>query len=166
MKRTRRTFRTRNFGLAWLLFSIAFALHSWDEAAHDFTGYYNATVLTLYGHFSWFPRVDVGFRAWLTSIVFANLLLFALNPLAFQGKPWLRPLAYALTGLGLASGIGHVIITIRGRTVPSVIFEGVSPGFYTSPLLLLSATYLFWTLRKRLAPEDSVKVRELSGGTK
>jgi hypothetical protein len=44
----------RGFGLAWLLLCVVFALHIWDEAAHDFVGYFNATVLTLYGHFSWF----------------------------------------------------------------------------------------------------------------
>lgn len=158
MKRIRRILSARNFGLAWFLFSIAFALHIWEAAVHDFTDYYNATVLTLYGHFSWFPRIAVGFRAWLTTLVLANLLLFALTPLAFRGVPWLRPLGYALTGLALASGIGHVLVTIRGRTVPSVIFEGISPGFYTSLLLLLSATYLFWSLRKGLAPEGSSKV--------
>jgi hypothetical protein len=40
------------FGTPWLLLCQAFALHVWDEAAHDFRSYYNATVLALYGHFS------------------------------------------------------------------------------------------------------------------
>lgn len=154
MRRTPRTLGTRNFGLAWLFFSIAFALHTWDEAIHDFIGYYDATALTLYAHFSWFPRIDVGFHTWLATLVLVNLVLLALTPLAFRNVPWLRPLAYAVAGFGLASGIGHVLVTIRGRTVPSVEFEGVSPGFYTSPLLLLSATYLFLSLRKGFISEE------------
>jgi Protein of unknown function with HXXEE motif len=147
-----RNMNPRNFGLAWFIFSVAFALHIWEEAAHDFIGYYNAKVLTLYSRVSWFPRIDVGFRAWLTAFVLANLLLFALTPLALRGVRWLRPLGYALTGFGLANGIGHVFYTIRGQAVSSARFDGVSPGFYTSLLLLLSATYLFWSLRKGLAP--------------
>jgi hypothetical protein len=158
MKRTQRTFSARDFGLAWFLFSIAFALHIWEEVAHDFIGYYNATVLTLYSHFSWFPRIDVGFRPWLTTLILANLLLFTLTPLAFRGVPWLRPLGYALTGLGLATGAGHLLVTIRGRTVNSAIFERVSPGFYTALLMLLSAIYLFWSLRIGLTPEGNKEV--------
>jgi hypothetical protein len=150
MTRTRGTLSARNFGLAWFFFSVVFALHIWDEAVHDFTGYYNSTVLTIYGHFSWFPRIDLGYRTWLTTHVLANLFLFSLTPFAFRNARWLRPLAYAATCFGLAIGIGHVLVTIRGYTVPSVVFEGVSPGFYTSPLLLMSTAYLFWSLRKGL----------------
>ena len=154
MKRTQRTRSKKNFGQAWLFLSIVLALHTWDEAVHDFTGYYNSTVLTLYGHFSWFPRIDVGFRTWLATLVLVNLVLLALTPLAFRNVPWLRPLAYVVAGFSLASGIGHMLVTIRGQTVPSVKIEGLSPGFYTSPLLLFSATYLFWSLRKGLISED------------
>jgi hypothetical protein len=147
MKGTQRTLSAKNLGPAWFLFSIAFALHIWEEAVYDFIGYYNAAVLTLYGHFSWFPRIDVGFRPWLTTLVLINVLLFTLTPLAFRGVPWLRPVGYALTVLGLATGVGHLLLTIRGRVVPSVIFEGVSPGFYSALLILLSSIYLFWSLR-------------------
>jgi len=148
MRRTLRTLPTGNFGLAWLFFALALALHTWDEAVHDFISYYNSTVLALYSHFSWFPRIDAGFRTWLGTLVLANLVLFALAPLAFRDVTWLRPVAYAIAVFGLANGIGHALVTIRGQTVPSVRIVGVSPGFYTSPLVLLSATFLFFSLRK------------------
>jgi hypothetical protein len=148
MMRIRRTLSARYFGLTWVSFSISFALHIWEEAEHDFIGYYNATVLTLYSDHTWFPRIDVRFRAWLTTLLLVNLFLFSLTPLAFRGVPLLRPLGYALAGLGLANGTRHVLATIRGRTVSSAIFDGVSAGFYTSLLLLLSAIYPFWSLRK------------------
>jgi hypothetical protein len=139
--------RHRGFGLAWLLLCMVFALHVWDEAAHDFLGYYNATVLTLYGHFSWFPRMDMTFREWLGGLLVAIAVCFALIPLAFRNSRWLRPLAYLIAGIQFANGGGHILTTILGGTVPSVRFEGAGPGFYTAPLLLLSSVYLFWRLR-------------------
>lgn len=148
IRRTGRTFGTKHFGLAWLFFAMVFALHTWDQAAHDFVGYYNATVLALYGHFSWFPRIDIGLGTWLATLILINLGLLALTPLAFRDVAWLRPLAYGAAVLGLISGIGHVLVSIRGQTVPSVGLEGVSPGFYTSPLILVSATYLLSSLRR------------------
>jgi hypothetical protein len=139
--------RHRGFGLAWLLLSIVFALHVWDEAAHDFLGYYNATVLTLYGHFSWFPRMDMTFREWLIGLLVAIIVCLALTPFAFRNSHRLRPFAYLFAGIQFANGIGHILTTILGGTVPSVRFEGVGPGFYTAPVLLLSSAYLFWRLR-------------------
>jgi hypothetical protein len=139
--------RQRGFGLAWLLLSIAFALHVWDQAAHDFLGYYNATVLTLYGHFSWFPRMDMTFREWLTGLLVALLVCLCLAPFAFRNPGWLRPIAYLFAGIQFATGGGLILTTMLGGTVPSVRFEGVGPGFYSSPLLLLCSVYLFWRLR-------------------
>jgi len=139
--------RQRGFGLAWLLLCVAFALHIWDEAAHDFLSYYNATVLTLYGRFSWFPRTDMTFRQWLTGLLVAITIFLALTPFALRNARWLRPFAYLFAGIQFANGAGHILTTIWGGTVPSVRFEGAGPGFYTAPLLLLSSAGLFWRLR-------------------
>lgn len=137
----------RGFGFAWLLLCVVFALHIWDEAAHDFIGYYNATVLTLYGRFPWFPRMDMTFREWLTGLLIALLACLALAPFAFRNPGWLRPLAYLFAGIQFANGGGHVLTTLNGGIVPSVRFLGAGPGFYTAPLLLASSAYLFWRLR-------------------
>jgi hypothetical protein len=140
------------FGLAWLFLCSAFGLHVWDEAAHDFLSYYNATVLTLYGHFSWFPRMDMTFREWLTALIAAVAICMALTPFAFRNARWLRPLAYLFALIQFLNGVGHVMAQILGRTVPSVHFEGISPGFYTSPLLLAAPIYLFRRLRRTRNP--------------
>jgi hypothetical protein len=139
--------RHRGFGLAWLVLSIAFALHVWDEAAHDFLGYYDATVLTLYGRFSWFPRMDMTFREWLTGLLVAITIALALTPFALRNARWLRPFAHLFAGIQFVNGAGHILATMWGGTVPSVRFEGTGPGFYTAPLLLLSSAFLFWRLR-------------------
>jgi hypothetical protein len=142
---------TKGFGLPWLLLCVAFALHVWDEAAHDFLGYYNATVLTLYGHFSWFPRIDVTFRQWLIGLIVATLFCTALTPFAFRNARWLRPVAYLLAIIHFLNGLGHITAQILGGTVPSVRFDGASPGIYTAPLLLAASAYLFGRLRKTSA---------------
>ena len=137
-----------SFGNPWLLLCLAFAMHVWDEVAHDFLRYYNSTVLALYGHFSWFPRMDMQFRTWLTALLVANLVLLGLTPWAYRNARWLRPLAYVFAGIQLLNGTGHILAAIRGRTVPSVQFEGPAPGVYTAPLLAALAAYLFRALRK------------------
>jgi hypothetical protein len=135
-----------SFGTAWLLLCLVFAMHVWDEAAHDFLSYYNSTVLALYGHFSWFPRMDMQFRTWLAALLVANLVLLVLTPWAYRNARWL--LAYVFAGIQLLNGTGHILAAIRGRTVPSVQFEGPAPGVYTAPLLVALAAYLFRALRK------------------
>jgi len=137
-----------SFGTPWLLLCLAFAMHVWDEAAHDFLRYYNSTVLALYGHFSWCPRMDMQFRTWLTALLVANLVLLVLTPWAYGNARWLRPLAYVLAGIQVLNGTGHILAAIRGCTVPSVQFEGPAPGVYTAPLLIVLAAYLIWALRK------------------
>jgi hypothetical protein len=148
MENGRTTPGVGNFGTPWLLLCLGFALHVWDEAAHDFLSYYNATALALYGHFSWFPRLDMQFRTWLSALVAVNLALLALTPWAYRNAKWLRPVAYGFAGIELVYGAGQILAAIRGRTVPSVHFEGAAPGVYTAPLVVVLAAYLIWSLRK------------------
>jgi hypothetical protein len=140
----------KGFGFAWLLLCVAFALHIWDEAAHDFLSYYNATALTLYGHFSWVPRMDMTFPQWIIGALVFIVACVALTPFAFRNARWLRPWAYLLGLILFLIGIGHVVAQILGGTVPSVRFDGISPGFYTAPLLLAASGYVLWRLRKTM----------------
>lgn len=136
-----------NFGLAWWLLCLALVAHCADEALTDFLSYYNATVLTLYGHFWWFPRMDMDFREWATMLVVAIAALLLLTPFAYRNAPFLRPIAYVFAGIMLLNGMAHIAFTILGHTVPSVTFVGTAPGFYSSPLLLAGAIYLLLRLR-------------------
>src|SRR5271165_7345653 len=130
MSPTSSSARSSRLASAWMLQCAALAVHSWDAAVHDFLGYYNATVLTLYGHFSYIPRLDFERRSWLEFTIALDLLLFALTPLVYRNLRWVRFLGYAFALSGLLVAIGHILLTIRGGTVPSVKFEGTSPGFY------------------------------------
>ena len=137
-----------NFGQAWLVLSLAFAAQFGEQVLRGFLEYYNATVLTLYGHFSWFPRLDMQFRSWFLGLAVACVALLALTPLAYRNKRFLRPVAYLFVGTMFSMGIGDICATILGRTVPSVHFSGTAPGFYSSPLLLAASAYLFVQLRR------------------
>ena len=140
-----------------MLQCAALAVHIWDAAVHDFVGYYDATVLTLYGHFSYIPRLDFERRSWLEFPIALDLLLLALTPLVYRNLRWLRFLGYAFALLGLLVAIGHILLTIRGGTVPSVTFEGTSPGFYSSPFLLFSSLYLLRSLQLAIPPRQDHK---------
>ncbi|GAC1700533.1 MAG: hypothetical protein NVS9B4_02090 [Candidatus Acidiferrum sp.] len=142
------TERAGNFGLAWLLLCLAFVAHSVDEALTDFLSYYNATVLTLYGHFSWFPRLDMDVHRWATVLIVTNMVLLSLTPFAYRNARFLRPVAYFFAALLLVNGMGHIFFTVLGHTVPSVSFDGSAPGFYSSPLLLAGSIYLLVRLRR------------------
>jgi hypothetical protein len=139
--------QVENWGFAWLLLCLSFGANILDDALHDFVGYYNATVLTLYGHFSWFPRVDLSFREWLIGAILAEAILLLLVPLAFRNSRFLRPIAYIFSTIMLLDGFGSILATARGRTVPSVHFAGMAPGSYSSPLLLVASIYLLRRLR-------------------
>lgn len=145
------------FGRAWLLFVLAFALHVLDEALTGFLPVYNATVLELYGHFSWFPRMDLEFGRWLTGLALAVAILILLTPLAYRNVSWLRWLASVLVVLMIVNALGHIMATIMGHTVRSVQVARPAPGFYSSPLLLAAAFYLWFKLnRSRPNPADKV----------
>ena len=137
-----------NYGLAWFLLAVAFALHVWDEAAHNFLTYYNATALALSGRFPWMPRMDMSYKTWLVGLLAAIALDFALTPLAYRNSLRLRTLAYAIGVIQTLNGLHHIVLSIRGRSVGSVVFDGPAPGVYSSPALLLTSAYLFWSLYK------------------
>jgi hypothetical protein len=136
-----------NLGLAWLLLCLSFAANILDDALNDFLGYYNATVLTLYGHFSWFPRIDLSFREWLLGVILADSVLLLLTPLAYSNSPLLRPVSYIFSTFMLLNGLGIILASLLGQTVPSVHFTGSAPGCYSSPLLIAASVYLLWRLR-------------------
>ena len=136
-----------NFGLAWLLLCLAFCAHVTDEALTGFLGVYNPTVIAVRARLSWFPMPTFEYREWLIGLIVANLVLLALTPFAYRNPRWLRPLAYFFAAIMLLNGMGHTLFTVLGQTVSSVRFSRPAPGFYSSPLLIITSIYLFVRLR-------------------
>jgi len=60
----------------------------------------------------------------------------------------LRPFAYVFAVIMFLNGMGHTLATVFGRTASSVPIPRPAPGFYSSPLLLAGAVYLFVRLRR------------------
>jgi hypothetical protein len=139
--------QVENWGNAWLLLCLSFAANILDDAVNGFLDYYNPTVLTLYGHYSWFPRIDLTFRQWLIGVIVADALLMLLTPWAYRNSRFLRLLAYAFSIIMLLIGCGSILATVRGRTVGSVHFTGMAPGTYSALLLLAASAYLLRRLR-------------------
>jgi hypothetical protein len=128
-----------NFGLAWIAFAIAVALHVADEARHDFLATYNPNALAIRRRLHiLFPPVFT-FRIWLSGLIAGVCLLLLLSPFAFHGVHWIRVVALPLAILiGIGNGLGH----IGG----SLYFRRWMAGILSSPaLLLIAGTWLLWS---------------------
>lgn len=137
--------RTRSFGIAWIAFAFALALHVTDEAMHDFLASYNPSVLAIRARFPFLPLPTFTFGVWLSLLIAGIILLLCLSPLAFRGSRGLRIAAWPL---GLLVGIANAALHISS----SIYFHRWMPGVYSSPVLLIAAGVLL------------VAERELSGG--
>jgi hypothetical protein len=140
--------RSSSFGWPWFALTVAFALHVFDEGTTGFLAVYNPTVTILRSRWGWFPMPTFEFREWLVGLIVAVVICFALTPLAAQGVPWMRPLAWLYAVIHLFNAMGHTLGTILGHTVASVTFPRPAPGFYSSPLLFFASIWLMVRLRR------------------
>lgn len=136
----------RRLGLAWLFLTVAFGLHILDEALTGFLSVYNPTVAALRAQYSWFPMPQFDFNSWLWGLICFLLVLFGLTPFFFSNMRWVRPMGYLMAVIQILNAAGHTLGTIAGQTVASVRFPRPAPGFYSSPLLLITALYLLHSL--------------------
>jgi hypothetical protein len=127
-----------NFGLAWITFAVAVALHVVDEANHDFLATYNPNALAIRRRLHIpFPPVFT-FRVWLGGLILGVCLLLVLSPLAFHGAPWIRIVALPLA---ILVGIGNACLHIGG----SLLYRRWMAGILSSPALLIAGTWLLWS---------------------
>lgn len=131
---------TRPFGLAWVAFALALAVHVTDEALHDFLSTYNPSVRAIRARLPFLPLPTFSVTVWLILLIAGIFLLLCLSPLAFRGNSWLRIVARPLSiVLGVLNATLH--------TSSSVYFHRWMPGVYSSPLLLLAALFLLASSR-------------------
>jgi hypothetical protein len=126
------------FGVAWVAFAFALAVHVADEARHDFLLTYNANVRLVRARLPFLPLPTFTFRVWLTLLIAGILLLLCLSPLAFHGARWLRELSVALA---ITVGVLNAALHIGS----SAYFHRWMPGVYSSPILLLAGIFLLAT---------------------
>jgi hypothetical protein len=137
----------RRLGIAWVLLCLGLALHVTDEALTGFLDVYNPTAREIARRTGFSPPTFT-FESWLAGLIFGVFVLLALSPFAFQNSRAWRPLAYVFAAIMLLNGIGHTVGTILGHSFPDITFPRPMPGFYSSPLILAAALWLFWNLRQ------------------
>jgi hypothetical protein len=141
--------RGRRFGIAWLTFTAALALHVLDEATHDFLSVYNPTVLALRARLPFLPLPTFTFAVWLTGLCAALALLACISPLAFRDTRWTR---IAASPLGIVVGVFNASLHL----LSSAYYHRWMPGVYSSPFLLTAAVFL---LVSSLGREATVNVK-------
>ena len=119
---------------------LSLALHVLDEALSGFLPMYNAFVTGLRASYPWLPLPVFSFSAWLTGLIIAVVLLFALSPLVFAGSRAMRPVAWFFGLLMLANAVGHFGMSIYMRAL--------APGVYSSPIVLMAALAMLITTYK------------------
>jgi hypothetical protein len=127
-----------NFGLAWIAFAVAVALHVADEARHDFLATYNPNALAIRRrlHLPFSPVFT--FCAWLGGLMAGICLLLLLSPFALHGAHWIRIVALPLA---ILVGIGNACLHIGG----SLLYRRWMAGILSSPALLVAGTWLLWS---------------------
>lgn len=126
-----------NFGLAWIAFALAVALHVLDEATHDFFALYNPRAQAIRRRLRLpFPPVFT-LRLWLTGLGLGIALLLLLSPFAVGGAHWLRVMAVPLA---ILVGIGNACLHLGG----SLVYRRPLAGILSSPLLLVAGGWLLW----------------------
>ena len=126
-----------NFGLAWIAFALAVALHVADEASHDFLAVYNPNARAIRAKLH-LPIPVFTFRGWLTALIAGIALLLLLSPLALHGAHWLRMTALPLALLvGILNGLLHI--------ASSLFYRRTMAGVLSSLVLLVTGTWLLWS---------------------
>jgi hypothetical protein len=125
----------QSFGIAWVIFALALAVHVADEARRDFLSTYNSSVRAIRARLRFLPIPTFTFKRWLGQLIAAILLLLCLSPFAFAGAHWLRIVSWPLAILlGILNACFHL--------GSSAHFRRWTPGVYSSPLLLAAAIFL------------------------
>lgn len=129
---------TRRFGLAWIGFGAALAIHVLDEATHDFLGFYNPSVRAIRARLPFLPLPTFTFKVWLTLLILGIVLFLCVSPMAFRGVRWTRVAAVVLSVVvGAVNAAGHITV--------SIYYHRWMAGVYSSPLLLCAAIFLLMT---------------------
>jgi hypothetical protein len=105
-----------------------------DEALTDFLSLYNPAVRAIRARFPLLPVPTFTFRAWLTGLIVAVIVLASLTPFASRGAEWLRPVAYVFGIVMAGNGVLHLVGSMARRRLLA--------GTYSAPVILAAAIYL------------------------
>jgi hypothetical protein len=126
-----------NFGLAWIAFALALALHAADEAAHGFPDVYNPNALAIRRRLH-VPIPLFTLRGFILTLASSVCVLLMLSPLALHEVRWVR---IAAVPIGLIAGILNGFLHMGA----SLLYRRKMAGVLTSPLLLAGGAWLLWS---------------------
>ena len=125
--------KNRN-ALAWVLMLSAVAVHVLDEASTGFLPLYNNVAQSLRASLGLSFPPAFSFQTWLVGLIIAIIIGFALTPLVSRGGRLIRILTTAVGMLMVLNALGHML--------GSAYLGRLLPGFWSSPLLLVTAVYV------------------------
>jgi hypothetical protein len=126
------------FGGAWFAMGMIFGVHVIDEALHDFLDWYNPVAMIIRSRLGGLPFPPVfTFWPWFVGLVLITAAFLFMTPLAYQGRPWLRPIAISFALINIFNGLLHLVaaVALRRRV----------PGVLSAPILLAVSMWLFHT---------------------
>jgi hypothetical protein len=120
--------------VAWVLMISAIGLHVFDEVVTHFLSFYNELALNLRESVGFSLMPTFTFGAWLGGLIIAIIICFALTPLVIRGGRFIRAFATLLGILMVVNALGHMI--------GSAYLGRLLPGFWSSPILLVTAVFV------------------------
>lgn len=133
MKLISEPFQNRNV-LAWVLMIFTLAIHVFDEATSGFLIFYNQQVINIREQLGFFPIPNFTFEIWITGLIIGIIICFSLTPLVNRGGRFIRIFTIALGIIMIVNALLHML--------GSIYFGTLIPGFWSSPLLLLTASFV------------------------
>lgn len=121
--------------MAWLFGCVVFAAHIAEEIAYGSFGVYsdfNVFVNTLFPSFELPPYK---YEVWLTNLIGAAVLLFALTWLVYAKRGPMRIASYLFATFLTLNGIGHLYAALSMTTY--------FPGAVSANLMLVAGLVLF-----------------------
>ncbi len=112
----------------------AIAVHVFDEALTGFYAFYIEVVYGLREQLGFFPMPTFTYGTWLGGLVVAILIFFSLTLFVYRGGRFMRILTIIFGFIMVGNALGHML--------GSIYFERFLPGFWSSPVLFLTAVYV------------------------
>jgi hypothetical protein len=109
----------------------AISIHVLDEAVTDFLPLYNGVAVKLKESLGFSLLPIFSFEIWLGGLIAGIIICFLLTPLVNRGGRFIRTFATVLGMLMVVNALGHM--------VGSAYVGRLLPGFWSSPILLLTA---------------------------
>jgi hypothetical protein len=130
----------KKHGLAWILLTASLAIHVMDEAVNDFLSVYNPVVVSIRNSYPFLPLPTFTFPYWITNLILAIVLLFAVSIFVYRGKRGMVFVSYLYGGLMIVNGLTHF--------AGAIYFGEVMPGTWSAPLLIIASVYLILMANK------------------